>query len=246
MDAGTMVEKIEKRFTLEDVTSKQVETVSVVALDELETLIGNAIEEGTAGLKLELQQAKEQLANAQDGDGGGGGGDLERAAAEAAMEAEERALEGKAQAEQRAAEAESKVTKLEAELAAAEGAPKEDPAKVKELEDKVAALQAQAAELQKEIDKLKSEAGGDDDDDSPVTDDERKKAQRLATAFLEDVFSDDEDETNKALKDGKFRDKFAKELKGAHRKYVKRVRAAVRADGDIWEDVLKECEGKEW
>lgn len=235
MDAGMLVDQIENRFTLDDVTNKAVETVSVVALDELETLMRKAIDQETAELKQELQEAKEQLANASD-EAGGGGGDLERAAAEAAMEAEEKALEGKALAEQRATDAEAKAAKLEAELAAV---PKEDPAKVKQLEDKI-------KELEAEVTKLKEEGGGDDGDDSPVTDDERKKATRLATAFLEDVFSDDEDETNKAIKAGKFREKFAKELKSAHRKYVKRVRAMVRADGDVWETVLKECEGKEW
>jgi len=65
-------------------------------------------------------------------------------------------------------------------------------------------------------------------------------------AFLEDVFSDDEDKTNKAIADGKLEEVFADELKGAHRKYVKRIRAAVRAETNAWGECLKECASRDW
>ena len=68
----------------------------------------------------------------------------------------------------------------------------------------------------------------------------------IAEAFLEDVFSDDEDKTNKAIKDGTFRDAFAEELKRAHRKYVKRIKAHVRADKDFWETTIQKFLLKEW
>lgn len=229
MDATALVAKIESRFTLEDVQNNQVETISVVALDELDSLIQQAVSEKTSELELEVQQLKEQLANVEGNSEDGGGG-LEAAAAEAAMEAEARALEAAAEAEQRAAEAETQKRDLEAKVA-----------ELQAEADKIAGLQAEVDKLKKEL-----EGGEGDDDDSPVTDDDLRKARRLATAFLEDVFSDDEDKTNAAIKDGKFREVFAKEIKSAHRKYVKRIRAAVRAEGDFWEDALKEGESQNW
>ena len=79
-----------------------------------------------------------------------------------------------------------------------------------------------------------------------MTDSDRNGARRIAEAFLEDVFSDDEEKTNKAIADGDFREVFAKELKAAHRQYVKRVKAHVRADADFWEEKIEELLKKEW
>ena len=70
--------------------------------------------------------------------------------------------------------------------------------------------------------------------------------RRLASALLEDVFSDDEEKTNKALADGNFRELFSTELDSAHKQYRKRVKAHVRAESDFWEETLKECEGRTW
>ena len=117
--------------------------------------------------------------------------------------------------------------------------------------DKAADLEQKLADLQKELEEAKkaaAEAGDDDDADATaeVTDSDRTQAQRVAEAFLEDVFSDDEDKTNKAIKDGTFREEFAQELKRAHRKYVKRIKAHVRADKDWWETTISKFLLKDW
>jgi hypothetical protein len=236
------ISKIQSQYTVDDVQEGRAEAVSVVSESELESLIQKQIDEQTAALKREVQDLREQLENA-DGDGGGG---LEEAAAEAALEAEAVALEGKAQAEQRAAEADAKVKELEAQLADAG-----DPEKITELEEKVVQLQAEVdrmpvlvAEIEELRHKAEEEAALGSAD--PPTDAEKKKAGQLAEAFLDDVFTDDEDKTNAAIKDGKFRTVFEKELKIAKAKYVKRVKAHVRAENDYWEDCLKAGEAKEW
>jgi hypothetical protein len=246
-----LISKIQSRYTMEDVAEQRAIPVSVITEEDLEATMQSAIDAATADLTLRLQQAEEQLANAE------AGGGLEEAAADAALEAEALALEAKAQADQRATVAESRVVELEEKIAALEAAAG-DAANAAELEAKVTDLEAQIRHLQEEVDRVPTLVAeieelrqmAEDEvalaDAGPVTDADRKSAQRLAEAFLEEVFSDDEDKTNAAIKDGKFREVFERDLKIARKKYVKRVKAHVRADTDYWEDTLTACEAKEW
>ena len=61
MDANELLAKASKRFSLKDVQDNQVETVSVISIDELDSLIATAIQ----------QQASKQMAelSASAGDG---------------------------------------------------------------------------------------------------------------------------------------------------------------------------------
>jgi len=155
MDVDGLLARIESEFTLEDVQAERVETVSVVALSEFEALVGKAVDEQTARLQVELDEARAQLADV-------GGGGLEAAAAEAALEAESRALEAQAEAEQRARAAEARAKQLERELDAVRGKGGGDGAgggeRAAELEGKLEALQERLAELEAELTEARGEA----------------------------------------------------------------------------------------
>ena len=135
-----------------------------------------------------------------------------------------------------------RVATLEAELADA----RRQAERVGELEALQAELTAKVAELEA----ASTGGGGQSDDDDgppePVTEDDLFQAKRLAHALLEDVFTDDEEKTNQAIADGKFREVFAEQLERARRNHVKRVKAHVRAERDFWEEILSEFEKKTW
>ncbi|MBX3470345.1 MAG: hypothetical protein KF878_26045 [Planctomycetes bacterium] len=152
MDPMRLLEKTTKRFTLDHLRKDEVEAVSVLALDELDALITAQVTERTGQLAAELKHVRKRLQELEAEQSQAGG--LERAAADAALEAEARALEAKASAELRADQAEARVRELERQLAdgagaapapAAEAAPAQDDGKLAALEEQVRALEERAA-----------------------------------------------------------------------------------------------------
>lgn len=148
MDPMRILEKAPKRFTLEHLKTDQVEPVSVLALDELDALITAQVTERTSQLAAELKHVRKRLQELEAEQSQAGG--LERAAADAALEAEARALEAKAAAELRAEQAEARARELERQLedAAAAGsapaaAPAADDGKAAALEEQVRGLEDQ-------------------------------------------------------------------------------------------------------
>lgn len=287
MKPEELLSQITPKYGLDDVQSDAVETVSVLDFEELETLIGKAVEARTKSLMDELAVARKELTSlaASGGDG------LEAEAAEAALEAEGRALEAKAEAEQSAAAAESLVAQLQAQLKdledeapsggdtaelsklqeeleseksanalakkdqeaaesaqqAAEDAQQEALEKTELLEKQLLEAQTNLEGAEKELEAAKaSPAPVSDEPPKPIGDSELKHARRLAEAFLEEVFMDDEAKSNTAIADGDAPKVFEKEIAGAYKQYVKRVGAAVRAEGDLWDEVLEESLKREW
>jgi chromosome segregation ATPase len=276
VDTEELIAQAKTQYSLDDVERKTVETVSVLAVDELSKLIDQAVKERT-------QRLKQQLADMA----GAGGDGLEAEAAEAALEAEAVALEAKADAEQRTAQAESeskqlrhRIEDLEEQL---EGASSGDAVAVvekqlteakakakKDLEDlqadmdkvqteadsthtelvvakaDVERLNAQVKELETELGTIKESLESASEKLEPVTAADRNHAKRLAEAFLEEIFMDDEDKSNKAIKDKKAAQVFEKEIAEAYKRYIKRVKPAVRAEGTAWEEALAGCLKREW
>ncbi|MCO5168393.1 MAG: hypothetical protein M9894_18800 [Planctomycetes bacterium] len=270
MDPMRLLEKTTKRFTLDHLRKDEVEAVSVLALDELEALITAQVTERTGQLAAELKHVRKRLQELEAEQSQAGG--LERAAAEAALEAEARALEARASAELRADQAEARVRELERQLTdaagappAAEAAPAVDDGKVAELEAQVRALEERlAAAEQRAADadgraseatgrvvaleadlKKAQEAGGEGGDPAePIGPEDHKRARRLVDALLDDIINEDEDRARSALKSKSFRVNFAGELETARRQYVKRVKAAVRGDQDHWNEAIDALEAK--
>ena len=279
MKPEELLSQITPKYGLSDVQSDAVETVSVLDFEELESLIGKAVEARTKSLMAELAIARTQLTSLASASGDG----LEAEAAEAALEAEARALEGKADAEQAAAAAESQVAQLRAQLKDLENEPVGDAAGLAEINAQLAAAKTEAKlakkaqkaaegahdealeraeviqgelletrtkleEAEKQLEAAAASPGGADDGApaKPVSDAERKHARRLGEAFLEEVFMDDEAKSNAAVAEGTVAEVFKKEIASAYKQYVKRVGAAVRADADLWNEILEECSKREW
>lgn len=272
MDPMRLLEKTTKRFTLDHLRKDEVEAVSVLALDELDALVTTQVTERTGQLAAELKHVRKRLQELEAEQSQAGG--LERAAADAALEAEARALEAKASAELRADQAEARVRELERQLAegagaapapAAEAAPAQDDGKLAALEEQVRALEeraaaaeqraadaeqragaaeAQVAGLEADLKKAREAGGGDGEPAEPVTPDDHKRARRLVDALLDDIVNEDEARAKAALKSKAFRVNFAGELETARRQYVKRVKAAVRGDQDHWNEAIDALEAK--
>lgn len=268
MDPMRILEKATKRFTLDHLKSEEVEPVSVLALDELDALITGQVTERTSQLAAELKHVRKRLQELEAEQSQAGG--LERAAADAALEAEARALEAKAAAELRAEQAEARARDLERQLAEGSGAPAaaapavdegklaalEEQARgledqlgaerrrAEEAEGRAASLTAKVAELEAALKKAQegeADAGGAGE---PVTPEDHKRARRLVDALLDDVVNEDEDRAKGALKSRSFRVNFASELETARKQYVKRVKASVRGDQDHWNEAIDALEAK--
>lgn len=272
MDPMRILEKAPKRFTLDHLRTQQVEPVSVLALDELEALITSQVTERTSQLAAELKHVRKRLEELEAEQSQAGG--LERAAADAALEAEARALEAKAAAELRAEQAEARARELEQKLAeatsaapAASAAPPADDGKVAALEEQVRGLEeqlvaerrraeeaearageltARVADLEGKLKQAQEAAGGGEDGGpaEPVTPEDHKRARRLVDALLDDIINEDEDRAKQALKSRSFRVNFAAELETARKQYVKRVKAIVRGEQDHWNEAIDALEAK--
>lgn len=216
MAADGILGKSKSQYTLKHIEQQQVQVEAVIELDELNSLVAKAIEDKTSDLNTELERLKAKVAELQSEAGSGG---LERAAADAALEAEAAALEAKAAAELRAEQAEAKAAELEK--------------RVGELEGKVVNAEA-------EVEAVKADAPPPDE----VTEEDHSRAKRLASALLEDVVGEDEDKAKKALTEGTFRDEFSDELDDAKNAYRRRVKAEVRSEKDHWEEVLAALEAE--
>ncbi|MGE0709604.1 MAG: hypothetical protein AB7N76_23815 [Planctomycetota bacterium] len=191
-------------------------------------------EQRAAQAESELRKAKDELAVAQEqlaaASGGGGASSEELEAAQA------------------------RVKELEAELSGLEGEKQALADKVAELErrhaDHTKDLETRLQDMEQQLEQAAEKGGGaaaaDDEPLEPVTDADLKHARRLATAFLEDVFMDDEEKSNQAIAAGNPKQVFEKELGEAFRKYVKRVKPAVRAEAGVWEEALEACLKKTW
>lgn len=145
MGVDGILSRASTRWTLDDVKERRVDVETVISTDELESLIKQQVDERTAALTGELDELRARLNEAESGGGGG----LERAAADAALQAEAAALEAKAAAELRAEQAEGRVAVLEVRLKELEsgsggGRTAELEARVKELEAQLAAKPAPA------------------------------------------------------------------------------------------------------
>lgn len=267
VDPMRILEKATKRYTLEHLAKDEVEAVSVLALDELDGLITAQVKERTSQLAAELKHVRSRLQGLEAEQNQAGG--LERAAADAALEAEARALEAKASAELRAEQAEAKTRELERRLAEAGGAPVADaPTAAPAADDgrfaaleeqlvserrrgdeatgQVDALKAQVAALEAEVKKAAESGGGGEDGGpaEPVTPDEHKRARRLVDALLDDIINEDEGRAKGSLGKKAFRVDFRKELETARRQYVKRVKASARGDQDHWNEAIDALEKK--
>lgn len=258
MDPMRILEKATKRYTLDHLKNDQVEAVSVLALDELDALIASQVKERTSQLAAELKHVRTRLQELEKEQNSAGG--LERAAADAALEAEAKALEAKAAAELRAEQAESRARDLERQLEAGAAAPKDD-GRAAELEGKVAALEGELAgarsaagevdalraklgTLEADLKKAKEAAGESGGPAEPVTPDDHKKARRLVDALLDDVIAEDEARARSSFAKKSFMVDFKKELDTARKQYVKRVKAAVRGDQDHWTDAIEARQNK--
>lgn len=184
-------------------------------------------EQLAAAAQSKVAQLEAQLKDLENEEPGGGADPAALEAAEAkaksADEAKQAAEEAKQAAEDKAAGLEAQVSELQAKLEAAEA---------KAAEAAEAAPAAGAAE--------------DDEPAEPVTEKDLKHARRLAEAFLEEVFMDDEAKSNAAIAKGDVEEVFKKEIASAYKQYVKRVNAGVRADSSAWDDVLQDCLKREW
>ena len=206
------------RYTIKDVEQQQVEVVSVLEVEELNTLVDEQVQAQVAALTAEVARLKAQLAEAQ-------GGGLEQAAAEAALEAEAAALEAKAAAEQRAEAAEAQVAEL--------------TQTVSQLETQLGGIPATIPPEPAEEAKSETPA-----EPQGITDDDHSRARRLAETLIQDVIDEEEDDAQAALKDGTFREKFSSELAGVKRTYDRRTPDEVTAEQDHWEEVLAALEAE--
>lgn len=151
MDLLRLLDKAPKKYSIADVQAQKVDAVSVILEADLQELLTNQVKDRTAQLAAELKHMKTRLAELEADRTNSGG--IERAAAEAALEAEAKALEAQAAAELRAEQAEAKLRALEAKqpgtgAVAKLPAPGADP-KVAELEKKAAELEKKLAEAEK-------------------------------------------------------------------------------------------------
>lgn len=266
VDPMRILEKATKRYTLEHLAKDEVEAVSVLALDELDGLITAQVKERTSQLAAELKHVRSRLQGLEAEQNQAGG--LERAAADAALEAEARALEAKAAAELRAEQAEAKARELERRLEGEGGgaaaaspvaAPAADDGRLAALEEQVASerrradeaaarcdeLTAKVAGLEADLKKARESGGGEDGGPvEPVTPDDHKRARRLVDALLDDIVNEDEGRAKTSLSKKAFRVEFKKELETARRQYVKRVKAAARGDQDHWNEAIDALEKK--
>lgn len=270
MGADGIIEKASSRFTIEDVEARRVEAVSVIAVEELESLIAQQVEERTGALQREVEGLQARLAEAE-----AGGGGLEAAAADAALQAEAAALEAKAAAELRAEQAESRANELQLRVKELEGKAGAGQ-RVAELEARVKELEAQLAQKPKPaappagprptgrpLEKPAPEKPAADKPPAgegqaekppekpapkpppkpaPITEEEHGRALRTAKGLIEDVINEDEDAANAAIKAGKFRSEFEAALNRARQSYERRVKESVRKERDHWEAALKELE----
>lgn len=268
MGVDGILSRASTRYTLEDVQERRVDVDSVISLDELENLIRQQVEERTAALQGEVEELRARLTEAE-----AGGGGLERAAADAALQAEAAALEAKAAAELRAEQAESRVGALEARVqeleSGAQGGERvaQLEARVKELEAQLAAAAAPPAKppARPETGKqpvaarpatgkvpipvpAKPEAPKPEPKPAPpaapVSEEDHARAMRTARGLIEDVIAEDEDDARQALLAGSFREKYASALNRAKQSYERRVKEAIRTERDHWEQALKEAEEK--
>jgi DNA repair exonuclease SbcCD ATPase subunit len=183
-------------------------------------------EQLAAAAQSKVAQLEAQLRDLENEEPGG----ADPAALEAAQAKTTAAEEAQQVAEAKAAELQTKVDDLQGRLEAAEAKAAEAEAKATE-----AATAAPAAAAEE-----------DDEPAAPVTEKDLKHASRLAEAFLEEVFMDDESKSNAAIKKGDAEEVFKKEIASAYKQYVKRVSAAVRADSSAWDNVLQDCLKREW
>lgn len=163
MDPMRILEKTNKRFTLDHLRNEEVEPVSVLALDELDALITGQVAERSAQLAAELKHVRKRLQELEAEQSQAGG--LERAAADAALEAEARALEARAAAELRAEQAEARARELEQKLADASPlapaapAPAFDEGKLTALEEQVRGLEEQVGAERRRAEEAEGRAG---------------------------------------------------------------------------------------
>lgn len=276
MKPEELLSQITPKYGVDDVQSDAVETVSVLDFEELESLIAKAVEARTKSLLGELATARKELNELAANGGDGLEAEAAEAALEAearALEAKADAEQLAAAAQSKVAQLEAQLRDLEneepgggADPAALEAA----EAKVKAAEAATKAAEETSATLQSQVDDLRSRleaaeaatkeaeakaaeaaeaapaAGDEGEPAEPVTESDLKHARRLAEAFLEEVFIDDESKSNAAIKDGKAEEVFKKEIASAYKQYVKRVSAAVRADSSAWDKVLQDCLKREW
>jgi DNA repair exonuclease SbcCD ATPase subunit len=151
MDLLRLLDKAPKKYSIADVQAQKVDAVSVILEGDLQELLTNQVKDRTAQLAAELKHMKTRLAELEADRSNSGG--IERAAAEAALEAEAKALEAQAAAELRAEQAEAKLRTLEAKPPATGAAAKlpasgPDP-RVAELEKKLADSEKKLAEAEK-------------------------------------------------------------------------------------------------
>ena len=187
---------------------------------------------------IELEAVQGELADTQ--------GDLQAAeegqrAAEEARDALQAQLD---EAHAQLDEAQAKLEEAQAQLAGGQDGLAGLQARVSELEAELTQVRAALAEAE-----ASGGAGGaaaDDEPAAPVTESDLKHARRLAEAFLEEVFMDDESKSNAAIAAGNVAEAFKRELAAAYKQYVKRVSAAVRAQQPIWDDCLEACSKREW
>ncbi len=165
MDLLRLLDKVPKKFTVADVQAQKVEAVSVITDADLQELLTTQVKDRTAQLAAELKHMKTRLAELEADRTNSGG--IERAAAEAALEAEAKALEAQAAAELRAEQAEAKVRTLEAKggaggvTPAATAKPAGPDPKVADLEKKLAEAERKTAEAEKKaIEAEKKSSGG--------------------------------------------------------------------------------------
>jgi len=169
MDLLRLLEKAPKKYSVADVQAQKVDAVSVILEADLQELLTNQVKDRTAQLAAELKHMKTRLAELEADRSNSGG--IERAAAEAALEAEAKALEAQAAAELRAEQAEAKLRSLETKPPGTGATPKlpapgPDPARLEaekrlaELEKKLAEAEKKAAEAEKKAAEAEKKASG--------------------------------------------------------------------------------------
>ena len=162
MDLLRLLEKAPKKYSVADVQAQKVDAVSVILEADLQELLTNQVKDRTAQLAAELKHMKTRLAELEADRSNSGG--IERAAAEAALEAEAKALEAQAAAELRAEQAEAKLRSLETKPPGTGATPKlpapgPDPARL-EAEKRLAELEKKLAEAEKKAAEAEKKASG--------------------------------------------------------------------------------------
>lgn len=187
-------------------------------------------EQRAAAAESKVAQLEAQLRDLENEEPSGGGADP--AALEAAEAKAKDAEAAQQAAEEKAAALQGELEDLKGQLEAAEAKAKDAEAKAAEAAEAAAAAPAEAED--------------DDEPVEPVKESDLKHARRLAEAFLEEVFIDDEAKSNEAIAKGEAEEVFKKEIASAYKQYVKRVKPAVRADSSAWDAVLQDCLKREW